>query len=86
MSRNQSLNHCIHFHIYLGTRGPVWIDGNYTMPVGETKELVACARVKENCCLRSWKVKVKKCFKNESSFFVYYLKEADGCPMAYCAG
>ena len=79
-------NNLFIFKILLGTRGPVWINGTYPQNIGETKELVACARFSKECCMRSWNVQVKKCPENQSFFFIYHLIEVAGCPMAYCAG
>ena len=81
---------CFYEHVFLwyfsGTRGPIWVKGSYPKQDGETRTLLACARILTKCCARSWNVEVKKCFEKNESFFVYNLKEAPGCPMAYCAG
>ena len=69
-----------------GTRGPIWLRGNYPKQVGETKTLLACARIKNECCARRWNVGVKKCSQKNETFYIYYLEIVPGCPMAYCAG
>lgn len=76
----------ISFILIKGTLGPVWLNGTNPTRAGENKTMTACLRFGSDCCAREWKVRVMKCVKDETEYYVYDLPRTPGCPMRYCAG
>ena len=69
---------------HCGTVAPIWMRGQHPSVADGIVNRDACVNFKgkRNGCYVVIQIRVKNC----NGFFVYYLKPAHGCHMAYCAG
>lgn len=62
------------------TQYPVWMHGTVpTVAEGEVQRN-ACVSSTQECCSLFWTIRVKNC----GSYRVYFLRQTDYCPSAYC--
>lgn len=69
---------------HCGTHAPIWMNGTHPTVADGIVNRKACVNFmrKRNGCFIAIPIRVKSC----SGFYVYYLRPARGCSMAYCAG
>lgn len=71
-----------------GTIVPIWMNGTHPTEADGIVQRNACANFDSgdpagsSCCRHTLEIGVKNC----TDFYVYLLKPAPSCPMAYCAG
>ena len=69
---------------HCGTIAPIWMNGTHPTVADGIVNRKACVNFmgRRKGCFIAIPIRVKNC----SGFYVYYLKPASGCYMAYCAG